>query len=310
MRVGSVLAVLLLIVGVASAGQDTVGGPVPPYTPPSGEPGKTLRDQMERETPEKTREGVEEKSPDEILDEFKSAYRAIGSARLSIYLNRKLSDDVREWNVVLGITRAESEATARTSDETAELTEQMGSGEMQIHSGPAPDGSRSSPRETWMWEFEHGFMKPFLETRCRLIDRATILRLTAADAVRPGEEYAIPATKRIETQALRGHVDVFIELLVTRSASSPHGYEFRATAKEVDKGQILADVTSLGRESRRVIRVRGDGYEIVPGRSRPSARELFVTDHGYEVVDKLPTVGEASRELALQLMQELAYSWQ
>lgn len=313
MRVGSLLAlaVLFFAVGGAGAGQDAVGGPVPAYSPPSGEPPQTLRDEMEREIPDETQEGVEEKSSDQILDEFKSAYRAIGRARLVIYLNRQLSDDVREWNVVLGITRAGSEATARTTPEgAAELTERESSGEMQLHTGPAPDGSRPSPRETWMWEFEHGFMKPFLETRCKLIDRATILRLTASDAVRPGAEYASPATKRIEIEALRGHADVFIELLVTRSAGSPHGYEFRATAKEVAKGQILADVTSLGRENRRTVRVTDHGYEMVPDRSRPPATEVLVTDHGYEVVDNLPTVAEASRELALHLMQELAYSWQ
>jgi hypothetical protein len=309
MRAGALLA-FFLVACASSAGGQPVAGSVPPPPEERGDPVPTLRDEMAREIRE-PKPGSVDKTRNQILDEFKSAYRAIGRARMAVFLNRELSADVREWNVVAGVSGAESESTSRaTSEKTEELTEREQSGAVQIHAGPAPDGARPSPAEGWMWEFEAGFVKPFLDARCKLVDRATILRLAATDAAVPGKTHAPQAAKRIEIEALREYADVFIELLVTRSSRSPHGYEFRAIAKQVDDGEVLAMVSSHGRDERRSVRVTGDGYDLVDPSSPPGESEVKATDRGYAIVETPPTVGEASRRLSFALMEKLSYAWQ
>jgi hypothetical protein len=96
-------------------------------------------------------------------------------------------------------------------------------------------------------------------------------------------------------KALQGYADLFVEILIARSPSSPLGYEFKATAKEVDTGTIMANVTSLGWQDR--------NYE---------KREVRATSHGYEILetDCIPSTREVASDLSLDLMGSLSRAWE
>ena len=124
-------------------------------------------------------------------------------------LNRELSDDVREWDVAFGVARPESMTGrvfhGRGAKETEEWKIEHEAGRLyNVHQGPASDGGRNSPAEGWMWRFEQGFIQPFLETSCSVVDRATIVRLSAARSARTGVEYTGIAAKKVEMDARPG----------------------------------------------------------------------------------------------------------
>jgi hypothetical protein len=50
--------------------------------------------------------------------------------------------------------------------------------------------------------------------------------------------------KQVEVQALKDNADLFIEILIREDASAELGYEFKATAKEIQTGIIRSNVTS------------------------------------------------------------------
>ena len=76
------------------------------------------------------------------------------------------------------------------------------------------DKKRISPEEDWMWEFEDGFLNPFIDIGVNIVDRATIMRLTAADSGQQGSAYNPIAVKKIEMDSLKGKADLFIEILI------------------------------------------------------------------------------------------------
>jgi hypothetical protein len=250
-----------------------------------------------------------------VLADFRALCGAKGNPRIALLLNRELSDDVREWDVAFGVAQPES-ATGRVlhesgAKETEEWRGEYDAGRLHnLHLGPAPDGGRNSPAESWMWRFEQGFTRPFLETSCSVVDRATIVRLRAARSARTGVEYTGIAAKKVEMDALAEHADVYVEALVTRDDDTATGYRFKATAKEVATGRILAVVSSPSGEAptRLVATENGYSHVAVPPGGR-LADEFLVGENGYEREVELPSVEEVSEELAHRLMEALTRVW-
>ena len=130
--------------------------------------------------------------------------------RIAIFLNRELSDEVRDWAMDDGWVYY------------AETTGKGGwRGERYYVKRVDESGARPSPREYWMWGFEDAFMQPFMEAGANLVDRATILRLTAAKEQAKQGTLRPLAPKEIETDALVGYADLFIEVLITTDPSRP-----------------------------------------------------------------------------------------
>lgn len=225
---------------------------------------------------------------------FRAAYSAKKNPKIAVLLNRQLSDDVREWvtdsRLFLAGGYSETKTVAGEKTEQTDVTSSI-SGYSQQH---ADSGARHSPNERWMWAFEDGFIQPLLQSGAKMVDRATIVRLAAASSEKQGSAYTPMSVKQVEMDALKGYADIFVEILISRSPSSLYGYEFKASAKEVNTGIIIANVTSL--------------------RWRPEnrkQREVYATSQGYEVVDsvKIPPVADIASDLAIDLMNAIARAW-
>ncbi len=137
-----------------------------------------------------------------------------------------------------------------------------------------------------MWRFEQGFSDPFVRAGAKLVDRNTIMRITADKSPQVGDK------QRVEASALRGLADVFVEVLMTVDGSSPSGYVFRATAKDINTGQIIADVTSDGARS-----------------DAPGAMEYVATNHGFEARPSRNRGQANGATIAVTLMDQLSQAW-
>jgi len=228
------------------------------------------------------------------IQRFKRSYETKKSPRIAVFLNRELSDEVREWatdsRLVLSEDYSKTKQVGKQETEKTKITEGV-SGYSQTH---IETSGRPALKEKWMWAFEDGFIQPLLQANAKLVDRGTIMRLTAAVSSQDKNTYAPLEVKKVEMDALKGYADIFVEILISRSPSSLYGYEFKASAKEVNTGIILANVTSL--------------------RWRPEdrkQRKVYATSHDYEVVDtiQIPPVEDISSDLAIDLMNALARVW-
>jgi len=234
----------------------------------------------------------------EIIGTFQQTYKQAGEPRLAIFLNRSLSDEVREWHTQ---NRLVTSVSGHYEKKSGDVTETFtGPGGAAVYGQTHMENpERSSPGESWMWRFEDGFLAPFLETGTKIVDRATIMRLTAAQSGTQGSAYAPMAVKKIEMDALTDKADLFIEILIRRAPASKLGYEFKASAKDIKTGFIRANVTSFGWD----YKTTGKTNE-----------KVVATATGYEFVKEtqkveLPEVNVIARDLALALMQSLAGNW-
>lgn len=284
----------------------------PPGRVPPGQPSSSS--QLPGERPVMA-QPEEERRPERdygaILAAFSDAYSGQGQPRIAVYLNRNLSADVMEWRPQSRIvTEGKSRAGVRGSGDGSWKGGEHGDGEAEYEaeadadaSGAVststqtyrgPSGARVSPEETWMWEFEDGFMIPFLDAGAKLVDRAVVMRRVAAEDVRDRGVSATLSANTIETEALDGYADILLEILIRGSRRAPLGYEFRVTAKDVRTGEILA-----------MVRDDGSNQE---GETR---REARATNRGYQIeeVTELRPVDEVSEDLALDTMEALRRRW-
>jgi hypothetical protein len=223
---------------------------------------------------------------------FKDAYSRASKPKMAVFVNRTLSDDVREWNTGARIAASGDGSTTTSQSTPFGKTEETVKGDKSLAVQTSLDVSpqRSGPRETYIWEFENGFMQPLVRSGAILVDRATILRLTSRSV---SQKYDPIETKKNEMEALVNYADVIVEILITRSPSAPSGYEFKAVAKELKNGRILAMVTSLNWDKA----------------NRP--HKVRATDKGYEILEdrSMPRIVDLSQNLAQDLMNELTSTW-
>lgn len=144
---------------------------------------------------------------------------------------------------------------------------------------------------TFEHNFENQMNRAFIKEKTRIVDRATVVNLAAVDSGKSVQDLEGQlATKAIEITALREYTDIFIEIHIKADSKAPSGYLFRAIAKEIQTGQILADTlcNNFG---------AGDVY-IVPGAS------------GFDYAETLPDLDAAAFFLSEQLMADLSESWE
>ena len=185
------------------------------------------------------------------------------------------------------VTSEKISGKERKSTETKEAVT------VNIEERAGSDAKASKPEDRWMWAFEDGFLQPFLQAKAKVVDRATIIRLTAAESDKGATLQPIVA-KQTETDALKGYADILVEILITRSPSSLYGYEFKASAKDLKTGSIIANVTSL--------RWKAKDH---PG------RVVVASSEGYKVTNevKLPAVADVASGLTTDLMNALIRFW-
>jgi hypothetical protein len=229
------------------------------------------------------------------LKRFAESYKSHNKPKIAIFLNRTLSDDVREWKTNGRAVLAGNGSVTTSVESPLHYREETVKGPLAVYGQTenGVGGARNNTDEPYLWEFESGFMQPFLSAGANLVDRATILRL-----VSKGSDQGIAAeaieTKKNEMNALLNYADIYIELLITRQPSAATGYEFKAVAKEIKTGRIVGMATSLNWDN---------------AGERP--KKVIATDKGYQIIDdpKMPRVKNVSNDMALDLMSSLATAW-
>jgi hypothetical protein len=178
-------------------------------------------------------------------------------------------------------TKSDTARKQFQESETATTTQRIG-----------PATQRGGPGELWEWEFQSGFLDPFMRARARIVDRAAILRIAAARATSSvGRPQALDS-QPIEIDALQGHADLFVEILLSPSPQMPGGQEFLAVVKDVKTAQILAHVNS-----------RNAMQRLGP------TRGYVATSRGIEPQDTPPALRDLGSNLALNVMDALSKFW-
>ena len=222
------------------------------------------------------------------ITRFRGVYQNMGNPRIAVYVNRELSDEVREWTGATKFLLGQKEST----DAKRKV--------MALGVDTNEETTRSSPNDAWMWDFENGFMNPFLSAGTQLVDQPTIMRLSALKTQKPGSSFQGARKRTIEMEALLDFADIFVEVLVTRAPSTSLGYEIKAIAKEVRTGVILAHASST-----RWSKKKNEAKET---------KEAVSTPTGYKMVsskkeEDFPNVAEVSTDLAMEVMNALIRSW-
>ncbi len=190
--------------------------------------------------------GVTKSEARQTAQDFQSEYKRQGAPKVAIFLNRQLSAEVRQWRtsertVISGKGGEIGDTTQNAFTTTSSKTK----GEISAYDQKyIEEVNRRAPSESYLWAYEDGFMQQLLQSGVYLLDRATIMRLNAVNNGQ-GSAYDPLSVKKVEINSLTDNADIFVELLISKSSSTPFGYEFKAVAKEVKTGRILANTTSL-----------------------------------------------------------------
>ncbi len=293
----SVLLAAALLLPAAAIGQ-TVGGTVPPYQAPA----KVAPPVRDGQIPESAPRPDPFKPRDELVQNFAGAYDRGGRPRLAFYWNRQLTDTLAQWY---------SDSRVVTSGKTTNATEgdltlkQSGSSQNTVETQrrTMTDSPRRPLAETWEWEFQDGFLAPFLQANAVVVDRTAILRIMGA-----GAEEIEPRT--VEIMALQNMADLLVEVLVAASPQATTGYELRARILDVRTGRIVAMVNSRGlrewqRQDRAVATSHGfdlpDDDDEGFGPERADQR-YKATSSGFERRRKPPKPNVIAQNLAYNVM--------
>jgi hypothetical protein len=212
-----------------------------------------------------------------VADRFAAAYAGEGRPRIVVFWNRAFDDRV---------------ATAWT-DVTAQYTgtfDRRDGGDVVTAwaSGAKPGEAPVRPGldERSGWQFEAAFSRTFADAGVHFVDRAAIMRSTAAagdaDAQRPN-------LQAIEASALAAHADLLMEVLMTPDAGAPVGFAFRVTVKNLADGAILANVAT----------------SAVP----PVESGYVATNRGFQKTVAAVGIDQAAHQLAIETMDGLLLGW-
>ena len=307
MRAIGIAMAAALACSVLPAQAQQGGPPVPPYTPPVvQQPEKRDGDQAVGISREVGRESL----PAADLAGFQQAYGRKGRPRLAIFWNRSLNDTLGEWygndRVVIRDNSAGS-VGGKPESRTGET-----SIEHQRRAGGA--SGRYQPSETWEWAFEDGFMKPMFDAGVVMVDRAAIMRLTAANKAAASGGTA--DNQLIEAIALQNMADYLVEVLTSPSSKSRVGYELRARVIDVKNGQIVSSVNSRrmpgwGPDKNQYV-ASDRGFQKVEDETvGPTGGKVEYrgSSSGFEKREKPPRIEEIAQNLATNVMNGLALVW-
>ncbi|MBY0432457.1 MAG: hypothetical protein K2Q10_14780 [Rhodospirillales bacterium] len=294
------LAVALSLAGLAPALAQIPGGGVPPleqvpYAPPPDRGGEVLveRGSTHRQPMAERRKGSAER--------FRGAYGARGRPRLAIYWNRELGDSLNEWYGDVRLVQRDSWQGSQGDGQAESVIESQ---------RRATPNRRLQPSETWEWEFQDGFLAPFLSGGATVVDRATIIRM--AGLQKPGA-----SSWNVEAGALRGMADVLVEVLVAPSARSRVGYELHARMIETATGRILGSVNSRhmqgwGNDAGQIVAGEHGFTEMDEDSARigpESGASYRAGEHGFTRGGRPPPLRAIAQTLAYNVMDGLSQAW-
>ena len=177
-------------------------------------------------------------------DAFRRAYRRADSPRLAVFWNRVFDDRLREMEMESRLV-IEGKRDVRIGKAGETSTERDRSG-WTVSIETRRDGARPSPlSEVAGFKFQTGFLDPLIESGAAVVDRTTVMRLTAARRTlsSDGTEASGPAIadrQLVETAALMEHADLLIQIALSPSDESPTGAFFHVSVVDVETGRIVA----------------------------------------------------------------------
>ncbi len=311
-RVAAIASLCLLPFAVSA---QSVGGAVPPYQAPPPAPVPQRSDNVTVPVPQANGFGTQE----QLSQSFADAYKRAGKPRLAIYWNRQLSDTLNDWYgdsrvVVTKSGEGNLSGSLKSPSLNGDVNiSQSGSSQTTVEAQHrvTDQNTRLQPSESWDWQFQDGFLGPFLSAGATVVDRTAIMRITGLDA--KGADGA-----SVETMALQGKADLLIEVLVTPQTQSTVGYELRARVLNVKTGQIVAYVNSRAlkewNQPQEAI-ATSHGF-VLPDQDNndtfgPQAGDpkYKATPEGFVRNRKPPKLSDISQNLAYNVMNGLMAQW-
>jgi hypothetical protein len=307
-----------LLIGIAAAAvwlmpqqalAQAIGGPVPEYVAPAPVPPPARTGEvMERAA----KTGGTFASRPELVKEFQDAYQRNKKPRLAFFWNRQLSDTLNQWYGDQRLVVSDSGQGSLSGDFNIEgSANRQRTIELQNRAG-STERSRMQPSENWEWEFQDGFLSPFLEAGATVVDRTAILRITGANQ-RGVDDLTI------ETRSLQGMADYLVEVLVTPANQSTVGYELRARILDVQTGRIMAYVNSRSLKDwnqKERATATSTGFEMNDDDDdetfgpRSTEKRYKATSTGFERKRKPPKLKSISENLAYNVMTGMMKQWQ
>lgn len=290
----------------------TVGGAVPAYEAPA----PAALPQRDGNVTVPVQRDASFPAAEQVGRDFSNAYNRAGRPRLAFYWNRQLSDTLTEWygdsRVVItnqGGGNLSGSAKSPSFNGEVELNSSSSS-QTTIEAQRRMPGteSRLQPSESWEWQFQDGFLAPFLKAGAIILDRAAIIRLTGATA--RGDSASV------EAMALQGMADYLVEVLVTPQGQSNIGYELRARVLEIKTGRIVSYVNSRSTKAwnppREAVATSQGLY--LPDEDDesfgPVGNERYrATNQGFVQNRRPPKLATISENLAYNLMAGLTQQW-
>lgn len=284
----------LLVAGFAApAWGQTIGGSVPEGAPPPMPP--PVRDGTLMASPATApgsnfaRQGA--------VPGFAEAYRRKGRPRIALYWNESLARAYGEWTSDVRLVER-YESSQHGSGQTVT--------ELQRRVRPDP---RRGGAESFDWEFQDGFLGPFLAAGVAILDRGAIIELTGSD---PRNVSASP-----DGRALKAKADYLLEVLTAANARSTTGYEMRVRILDIRTGAILAMVNTRSlpdwNRDPNEIELTPDGYRLRdPDDERfgPEDERRFVAGpNGYVERRRPPRPFRIGEDLARATMSTLMQQW-
>ncbi|MDB6167048.1 MAG: hypothetical protein JWQ83_2188 [Lacunisphaera sp.] len=244
------------------------------------------------------------------LNRFTKAYADAGSPRVAILYNQTFANQIQSWtmeskNVFQEFSGANIEAQG---SRVSAVDSTNGGAIAATNSASSVTGAAVTRSETYneyhgssnrrgfgseyaQWTFEEGFSKPFLAAGVKIVDSSLVMQTTGRNEGAASDKQHV-SDVNLNVDALKAHADWLIEVLMVPDGRAATGYLFRATAKRLSDGQILASsMSSLddfkrSREKTKVVAAEG-GYK-------------FVADDSGR-----PTLDEYAQSIAIKLLADL-----
>ncbi len=309
-----------LCLAPALAGAQTIGGAVPAYEPPpqyqvpqaAPQAGSTITpfpsSPVQRENAFAARE--------QVVRDFAASYKKAKSPKIAIFWNRELTDTLDEW---YGSSRTvisqngQGSVSGNFGSNNLNLNGQSNSQTTIEQQQRTNADQRAQFSETRDWQFQDGFLGPFLKAGAYVVDRAAIVRLTGVNAGGMNG-------KAIETKAISGMADILIEVLAGNTQQSRSGYELRARVLETKTGRILGYVNSRGLKewNEKPAAIATNQGFILPddddddetfGPNSGGPERYRATSQGFKATRKPPKLDAVAQNLAYNVMDSLMGQW-
>jgi hypothetical protein len=216
----------------------------------------------------------------QVEQDFSRVYEQVGRPKFLLFMNRNFSAEVSSW-----VTGRRLSMDFRSDQAAPNLTKEQKSLDISGQYQERDHGRRDSPvSEAVIATIEEGFMAPFFNIGCELVDRSVVLRIVAEGKL--DVDRGLANIQSLETRALKKYADILVEIVLLEDSGAPHGIEIRAVAKNIHDGRILA-ISSAVR-----------AHEIVKLQN-----PRIATSRGYQ--ETVPSFKESAYAVAILLMYDL-----